>query len=259
MNKTKEHPTLTTLVPIPKENVTTLRYIVKIPGFLEHVEEHFPKGFQASPPATITDAFARDIIKLSEATDEEILIHIDLTDFYHIFTRYRWLPFTLALHALILGPKCSVFLCGTDPIKYSDLIDAGRPARPLNSIRNFVTYLNTKSGDRSRRVYEQLPTGSFISFEYRIMDYFRQTLGFTPNYLSWLEHPYRTPAEDDESIIYTTHPFDQMPVRNRTTKLKDGYLTKTQMKACGLTPAIDKAVLMHDQLETVALKPFWPK
>ena len=254
MNAKKNERHLTTLVPDPKEGVAVPRYKVSLPDRIDIAYEHFPEGFPVDAPAMVTDAFARDVLALSEKTDGTFHIHIDLPDFLNV--KYPWMPFTLALHALILAPHCNVFFRGMDPVKYSETLDEMRPCNPLECIRNFVTYLFTTKGDRPGRVFEQVPSGSFVSFGWRIMDLYRT--GFAPYYLSWLRHPYKVAATDRVPAIYQTHPFDHLPVRNLIWGDVGNFLTKSQMKTAGVTdPDIEDAVLMHDQIGTVRLVPYW--
>ena len=258
MNISELLPLLTILVPEPKEGVDLPRFRVSAPGNISSAPEHFPAGFPADYPATLTDIYAREIVSVSEAVDGPFHVFIDLPDFVH--SKYAWLPFTLALHAVTLSPQCNVFFREMDPVYYSDLIDWGRPGRKMESIRNFVTYLRTKTGDRARRVYEQVSTGSFVSFEYRIMERYENAAYFSWYYMTWLQYPYRVASNGRGAFIYTTHPFDHLPVRNRTRCLMEDYLTKSQMRAfLKKDPDIRDAVLMHDQINTVVLRPYWPK
>ncbi len=242
------------LVPQTDKESPIRRYAVAIPDVIAPVPDHFPEGFPADYPAAVTDAFARDILELSETVQDTFHVFIDLQEFLN--TEYPWMPFTLALHAVILAPQCNVFFRGTDPVRYSMQIDAQRPRQPLCCIQNFVAYLCTKTGDRPRRVFEQVPSGSFVSFEYRIMDSIGMTGGFHPYYRSWLLYPYEIRVGSE--ISFKTHPFDHLPVKNLSGELAAFYFTKAQLKKIGeKNPDIDKAVFLHDQIGTVTLRPYW--
>lgn len=247
-----------TLVPDPADGITVPMRRVAIPSKIIPIPQHFPKGFPADYPAMVTNLFARDVIALSEDTEETFHIHIDLPEF--IDSDYPWLPFTLALHALALTPQSIVFFRGMNPVNYSNLIDSRRPPyRALDCIRNFVSYLCTTKGDRPCRVFGQTPEGSFVSFDHDIMRAYGWTARFSLYYLAWLRNPYRTEAAHDRTVVYVTHPFDHLPVKNLTGQLKRSFLTKAQLKEHGIyNPDIEKAVLMHDQIRTVALRPYWP-
>ena len=248
-----------TIVPIqnlPGQNPAIPRFKIAIPDDIIPDPKHFPIGFIPDFPATATDMFLRDILALNENIKGPFHLYIDLPEY--LYDEYAWLPFTLAMHALILAPECNVLFLGMSPVEYSLLIDVGRPPRKvLHCIQNFVMYLHTKDGNRSRRVFEQLPagSGSFASFDYRIMNEIGR-LGFSAYYRSWMESPFM--METYGGITYVTHPFDHLPVKNLTWELKMGYLTASQLKANKLpVPDIGKAVFLHDQMGTVALRPYW--
>ena len=243
-----------TLIPLLGRDVPPQRFEVAIPDHIVPVPDHFPEGFPADYPATVTDAFARDILELSETVQDTFHVYINLQEF--IDTEYPWMPFTLALHAIILAPQCNVCFRGEDPIKYSKAIDDRRPYKKLHCINNFVAYLCTKNGDRPRRVFEQVPSGSFVSFGYRIMDEIGRTGEFHPYYTSWLLNPYEIHAAS--GIVFKTHPFDHLPVKNLSRELNISFYTKAQIRKHGIrNPDINKAVLLHDQMFTVTLRPYW--
>ena len=233
------------------------RYKIRLPVRAKTDPGHFPEGFLPDLPAILTDTFAREILELSEKHKDSLHLFIDLPEF--IDKEYPWLPYTFALHALILAPQCNVFFRGMDPVEYSDRIDENREMNPLRCIDNFCVYLTTTRNDRPRRIFEEVPTGSFVSFEYRIMPMIRGvSFGFSPAYSYWLIRPYRTGL--GRYPAYSTHPYDHLPVRNLTRELMGRYFTKAQWEAKGKTvPGIDKAVFLHDQMRTVVLRPYWSK
>ena len=245
-----------TLIPVPAlpGQDPLPRFKVAIPKNITPDPKHFPSEFPADYPATVTDFFARDILALNESVNGTFHVYINFPEFLH--NEYSWLPFTLAMHALILAPQCNVFFCGMGPMEYSRLADAERGSRkPLYSIQNFVTYLRTKDRERPRRVFEQLSTGTFVSFEYRIMNEFR-AFGFSQYYERWMQYPFE--IRTHSGIVYYTHPFDHLPVKNLTWSLQMGYMTGPQRKTQRLAvPDIGSAVLLHDQMRTVALRPYW--
>ena len=247
---------MNTLVSLPDERDPHKQFELFIPKLITHIPGHFPEGFPADYPATVTDVFARDILELSEKIQDTFRVYIDLPAF--LDTEYPWIPYTLALHAIILAPQCSVYFRGMDPVAYSKNIDAKRPWKPLGCIVNFVAYLCTKKGDRPLRVFEQIPSGIYASFECRIMDKIGRTGRFLPYYRSWILDPYQINAHGHSEVVYMTHPFDHLPVKNLTPELRTSFLTKAQLKKYGIVnPDIEKAVLLHDQIGTVTLRPYW--
>ena len=246
-----------TLQPYSRKGVDIPGYKVMLPTEMPVAVNHFPFGFPADYPALVTDLFVRDILSASFDGEGYLEIFIELDE--SAFGGYGWLPFTLALHAITQAPKCSVFFEGMAPEAYSELLDAKRAynSTPLDCIRNFVAYLNTPKGDRPERVYEKTPAGDFVPFSERVMDLFMDRPGFTPYYLRWIEDPFR--ARCLWSLrTFTTHPFDHLPVRNLTRGFDKEYLPRTELKKRGITDLrIEDAVLMHDQIKTVALRPYW--
>ena len=230
-------------------------YMFSIARLCEPAEEYFPIGFLPDYAAVVVDLFVRDILSVSLRTKGEFHVYIKLKDY--TLSNIPWLPFTLALHAITQSTKCCVFFEGIAPDEYSKIVDSYRPYSPLNCLKNLVAYLCTPKGDRPKRVFEQLSNGLYISFEERIMGLYQDPSSFERRYLKWIVNPYKT-YNNWSPYVYFTHPFDHLPVRNLTRGLKNIYLSRTEMKKIGISnPDINKAVLMHDQIQTVVLRPYW--
>ena len=247
-----------TLQPYSKKDFDLPGYKVTLPTEMPVATSCFPFGFPADYPARVTDLFVRDILFAPFDEKERFNVFIELGE--SAFGGYGWLPFTLAIHAITQAPNCSVFFEGMTPDAYSELLDAKRAynSAPLDCIRNFVTYLNTPKGDRPGRVYEQAPSGDFVPFSERVMGLFADRPGFSPYYLRWIVNPYRVECSWSRRA-FTTHPFDHMPVRNLTRGLDQEYLPRTELTKRGVTNLhVNDAVLMHDQIKTVALRLYWP-
>jgi len=250
------------LVPISTEGTSSPKFQVVLPKRAVNNPKHFPQKFRPDRPAVITDMFAREIVALSENIKGRFQVYIDLPEF--INETYPWIPYTLELHAIILAPECCVYFQNMDPIDYSDLIDKKRREKPfwghsepLHCIRNFVCYLCTKTGDRSGRVFEQTKTGLFVPFKERIIGKV-DTSGFDEYYQGYVKNPYAPKKARYWDPQYFTHPFDHLPVKNLTKSIKTSYMTGPQLKAKKLpVPSINEAIFLHDQIETVTLRPYW--
>ena len=250
------------LIPIPEEGASCPQFQVILPKRAVGAPSHFPKKFRPDNPAVVTDMLAREIVTLSESIDGPFDVHISLPGF--INKTYPWVPFTLALHAVILAPRCRVYFHDANPVEYSDLIDKKRleipfwgHSEPLHCIRNFVVYLQTKTGNRPGRVFEQTADGTFIPFSQRIV-HMVDTSGFDEYYKTYVENPYPVRKAGYWDPQYYTHPYDHLPVKNLTRSLKSSYMTAAQLKAKRLpVPSIDEAIFLHDQIGTVTLRPYW--
>ena len=246
---------MTTLKPYPDNDSSVPRYKVSLPETIQTKASRFPPGFPPDYPAACIDTYAREILSIAASTKGEFHIVINLQEFTN--TDFNWLPYTLAIHAITLTSESKVFFEGMRPDDYSREIDMLRPMKPLNAIHNFVVYLSTPNGDRPKRVFEQQPDGSFVSLEKRLIPKYAGIHGFDRYYLSWLVKPYMT-CDMHSSFIYCTHPFDHIPVCNLTEGLRQIYATRTEMVKRGVKdPDIEKAVFMHDQMQTVVLRPYW--
>lgn len=241
------------LVPEPDPKDKTKRFKVSLPKRVVHKAENFPPNFETDRPSAITDMYAREIIKMTEKNDKPFKVFIDLEEFVDI--NFPWLAFTIALHTLILAPKGLVYFRGINPKKFSRQLDIQNPRGVMDCIRNFCVYLNTTKGDRAGRVFEQVSTDEYTSFEVCIMpEMTRTNLTYSSYYNRWLYDPYVTESG------YVNHPFDHLPVKNMSRRLRDDYKTKAQWQNLGYdVPDIDKAVFLHDQIGTVSLRPYWHK
>lgn len=232
---------------------------IEVPQKIEFEPSHFPEGFPPDYPALFTDKYVREVLAIANESDERFNVFIRLNDFLE--GRFEWLPFTLALHTVVLAPQARVYFYGMSIVNYSDSIDARNPRGPMRCLHNLCIYLDTTKGDRPGRIYDQTPSGDFLSFDEEIFPMSR-SMGsyFSPYYNYWLVNPYHTApgAEMYGMPDYVTHPYDHLPVRNRSNNLKLGYFTERQWKEKGYSvPGIDKAVFLHDQLDTVRLRPYW--
>lgn len=243
------------LIPEPGREGEEKKFKISIPEKIVMNPGHFPQYFPADYPAIVTDKYVREILGIVEKTEEPFHVFIDLKDF--IENEYPWIPYTLALHTLILAPKARVYFRGMDPVEFSEILDERNKRGPMECIRNFCVYLNTTKGDRPGRVYEQDSAGNYVSFWERIFRMMmNRGLMYSPYYAYWLNNPFHT--GNGEITDFVTHPYDHLPVRNKARVLTANYFTKTQWKQKGYTvPGIDKAVFLHDQLGTVVLRPYW--
>lgn len=244
------------LIPEVKDVSSIPGFKIQIPVSADYNPVHFPTGFIPDYPASVTNSYIRELIGLSEKTDGPFHVFIDLPEF--IDNDYPWIPFTLALHSLILREDCNVVFRGENIFRYSELIDSARPSKPLHCMQNFMTYLCTKGGNRAERVFNQKTTREVVPFGYVMPSDENFRIGFTPYYAHWLMYPYRFTGPNGR--VYASHPFDHLPIKNLTGELRTDYLTKKQWEAKKRSvPSMDKAVFLHDQAGTVTLRPYWPE
>ena len=242
------------LVPEPGNHPGAKAFRITRPDNLTSEIRHFPDYFPPDYPALMTNQLIRELLTITAQDAEPIKLYIDAKDF--LKGSYPWLPFTLALHAIIVAPQATVYFRNTNPVDYSELLDYNNQRGNMECIRNFCVYLQTTDGNRPKRVFEQAKSGKYRSFAEKIFpEIMKRGNHFSSYYYRWIQYPY-----DMNMGLYTyyTHPFDHLPVHNLTKQLKNEYLTKSQWKEKGYdVPGIEQAAFMHDQINTVRLTPYW--
>lgn len=234
---------------------------VKMPDIYDLMQRHFPAGFFADYPALYTDFLARDLLNLAKEGKGQVDIFIDIDEFRKI-NMYVWLPFTIALHCLILLPDCRVYSREWSFVDYSNAIDNWNRKGPMECIRNLCIYLNTPKGERAARLFDLTSSGVYVPFSEEIFPMIiSKGTYFSEYYAYWLRNPYRSTSSylDCGFIDYFNHPYDHLPVRNMTNLLRNNYFTENQWKEKGYkVPELEQAVFLHDQMNTVRLRPYWP-
>lgn len=203
-------------------------------------------------PAAFIQLFARELDAYRSSRDKERRFQVILETQEFLCDKEPWLPFSIALNALILAPECVVIFKDprNTPVKYSALLDVRRALysrSPLYAIRNFAMYLNVKKDDRANRLFYIRKDGDKPeSIEMEISPF--REMGFSPYYLGWLDNGL--------AYKYGGHPFDHVPLRNVNYGNED-FRTETQWKKLKRKGIPGKEVYLHDQILTVRLTKYY--
>lgn len=202
-------------------------------------------------PSEMITRLERDLTDEKEKGFRGKFIFIRTFDYFN--TGYEWLPFTLALHILILAPD-DIKVVITDETAVclkdiSDRIDAER-GKQMMCFRNFSIYTNVTKDNRAPRVFLQNKyTGNnFIPCYNEIHN---ESLNhFSPYYERWLRSPWYTGS-------FYTHPFDHLPVMNLGFN-GSLYGTRKQWEKEGRRVVNENIyILAHPQMGNVCVKRYY--
>lgn len=231
---------LISLIPAGKDSVYHLTDY--------HPDEDFIEGHDY--PSWLVALFERELSREMESGLKSDVLFIPVKMFEN--SGYEWLPFTLAMHALIICPRIAVVFADEEAECLEDIskkIDLQR-GRRLEALRNFAVYTNVSDDNRAHRVYLCNKEGGKSCYEELVR--FRKD-GLSPYYKKWLREPWHVDG------MYYTHPFDHLPVRNfRPGPVLQQSKTMAQWAKEG-REVVDEGeyILAHPQIGTVSLNRYY--
>lgn len=231
---------LISLIPVGKDSVYHLTDYLPDEDFIEGRDY----------PSWLVALFERELSREMENELKSNALFIPVKMFEH--SGYEWLPFTLAMHALIICPRIAVVFADEEAECLEDIskrIDLQR-GRQLETLRNFAVYTNVSDDNRADRVYICNKSGGHKCYDELVR--FRKG-GFSPYYKKWLKEPWYVDG------MYYSHPFDHLPVRNcKPGTVLQQSKTRAQWAREGREVIdVSEYVLAHPQMGTVSLNRYY--